>query len=310
MNEFTLVAFAIYICLVFSYFLTGITNSLFSTVSFILSLIITNIILDRVISFLFSLGWKENVYSPSLILVFLFIIIWGGLFAISSYLPSLIKNPNKFLKFFSALTTSFVSVIIVSNVICNSLPPFIPSEESQIVLKNSLMCKTCSLSLLKTNRPDSLQSDMRRAVTPQTSSDVIILSDNYTYLSNSALLEEKMFALINETRAQNGVALLVKSGDLDSLAQSYAKNIVETKRFSHVNIENQLPADRAKKMKLEFDYFGENLAIAPSVDLANEAIMKSESHRDNILSPAYRQIGLSVVSVTPNEILVVEEFSN
>lgn len=43
-----------------------------------------------------------------------------------------------------------------------------------------------------------------------------------------------------------------------------------------------------------FDVAGENLAFAPSVEVAHEGLMNSPGHRENILSPDFCRVGIGV----------------
>ena len=44
-----------------------------------------------------------------------------------------------------------------------------------------------------------------------------------------------------------------------------------------------------------FTYAGENLALAPSVDLAMKGLMQSPGHKANILSTNFHRVGVGVI---------------
>ena len=55
---------------------------------------------------------------------------------------------------------------------------------------------------------------------------------------------------------------------------------------------------------------GENLAYAAGVREAHAALMASPPHRENILYPGYRHVGIGVTDGAGQGVVVVEEFTN
>lgn len=310
MNIFNLLFGAVFIVLMVCYYFAGSYNSITSLFSILLSMIAAYIAEDHVVNWLAKLGWKENVYSPSFILVMLFIIFLGIFFAAFSYLHSNRSVESRLKRIVFAILSSVVTTIAVSNLLCFALPAFFTSQETALRLKNSAICVGCLASKFETIKPKSLQNVQERAITTETDYEVVVLPENYMFLGQSSYLESRLLELINQTRLSSSVNELTRDEKLDQVALSYAKDMVKTKRFSHIDLQNNLPSDRAKSVGINFNYYGENLAVASTVDKAHEAIMLSESHRDNLLSTAYRQVGIAVINVAPNEVLVVEEFSN
>lgn len=310
MNDFNLLFGAVFIVLMICYYFAGSFSSVASLLSVLLSAVTVYIAEDHVVNWLAQLGWKENVYSPSFILVMLFIAFWGIFFAAFSSLPFNRSVESMLKKTLMAILSSVVTAIVVSNLLCLALPAFFTSQETALKLKNSMICVGCLASKLETIKPRSLQNVQERTITPKTEYEVVTLPVNYSFLGQSSLLESRLLGLINQTRLSKGVDVLTRNEKLNQVALSYAKSMAETKRFSHVDSQNDLPSDRAKANGLSFNYFGENLAVASTVDQAHEALMQSETHRENLLSTAYRQVGIAVINIADNEVLVVEEFSN
>jgi uncharacterized protein YkwD len=81
-------------------------------------------------------------------------------------------------------------------------------------------------------------------------------------------------------------------------------------RFSHIDGNNDSPAERASRSGISYTYFGENLAIAPDIYQAHEGLMKSASHKANILSGKFSKAGIAVYGLKNGLVLLVEEFSD
>lgn len=107
--------------------------------------------------------------------------------------------------------------------------------------------------------------------------------------------EEQMLRLVNKERQKEGLEPLVMDSPLRSLARDYSKDMFQRGYFAHNNPEGLTPFDRMGNAGIAFNNAGENLALAPSVELAHQGLMNSPGHRANILSPDYRKVGIGVM---------------
>lgn len=107
--------------------------------------------------------------------------------------------------------------------------------------------------------------------------------------------EQEMFRLVNKERIANGVPALTFNTKLQRLAQAYSKDMFQRGYFSHYNPEGQSPFDRMNINGITYGYAGENLALAPSTELAMQGLMNSPGHRKNILSGDFTKIGIGVM---------------
>lgn len=107
--------------------------------------------------------------------------------------------------------------------------------------------------------------------------------------------EEKMLVLVNQERVKEGLNLLTMDSSLRELARDYSKDMLKRGYFAHNNPEGLTPFDRMDDYGISFGNAGENLALAPSVELAHQGLMNSPGHRANILSPSYSKIGIGVM---------------
>lgn len=117
-------------------------------------------------------------------------------------------------------------------------------------------------------------------------------------LKESSSDEAKMLQLLNDARAQNGLAPLRSDPQLQQVATAHSQEMLELGYFSHVSPLHGSPTDRLDAAHVTYTVAGENIAYAPSVDVAERGLMRSPGHRANILSNEYTRVGIGIV-VTP-----------
>lgn len=112
---------------------------------------------------------------------------------------------------------------------------------------------------------------------------------------------EEVVRLTNEKRAQVGLSALELNGTLSEAAKNKGSDMLAKNYWAHVAPDGTEPWKFFTDVGYRYRYAGENLARdfsnAPS---AVEAWMASPTHRDNILSPKYREIGIAVVEGSLN----------
>ncbi len=107
--------------------------------------------------------------------------------------------------------------------------------------------------------------------------------------------EKNMVDLVNEERRHLGIQVLVSDEKLQTVARAHSEEMFKRGYFSHYSPEGESVADRAAKINIDFLVIGENLAFAPTLDLAHKGLMNSKGHRENILSTDYKKIGIGVI---------------
>lgn len=122
--------------------------------------------------------------------------------------------------------------------------------------------------------------------------------------------EELMLALVNQERKANGLQPVVFDKELRDLARVHARDMFERGYFSHYNPEGESPFDRMEQAGITYTAAGENLALAPSVQLAHQGLMNSPGHRANILSPDFGSLGVGAIDGGIYGIMFVQEFTN
>lgn len=131
-------------------------------------------------------------------------------------------------------------------------------------------------------------------VAPQSETS-INLRFTTTRVSIDEQAEKEMLLSVNSERAKKGLAPLRFNKELTDLARVHAKDMFARGYFSHYTPERLSPFDRMALANIAFITAGENLALAPNVDLAMQGLMHSPGHRANILSPKYGKVGIGVI---------------
>ena len=108
--------------------------------------------------------------------------------------------------------------------------------------------------------------------------------------------ETRLLALVNAARARESLPPLVMDPDLRAVARAHSAEMFRLSYFSHHSPVTGNPADRIREHNIPYRVAGENLAYAPTVDVAHAGLMNSPDHRHNILATKYGKIGIGVVS--------------
>lgn len=123
--------------------------------------------------------------------------------------------------------------------------------------------------------------------------------------------EEMMLQRINQARAQAGVSALRMDALLREAARRHSEDMYKRHYFSHRTPEGKTPYDRLKDLRFHYVTAGENLAFAPDVDQAWDALMKSPDHRANILNPDFRCVGVGAYrGLNGYEMMFTQDFAD
>jgi uncharacterized protein YkwD/uncharacterized membrane protein required for colicin V production len=106
--------------------------------------------------------------------------------------------------------------------------------------------------------------------------------------------EDQMLTLVNRARAENGLEPVNVDPTIRDVARSYSTTMFQQGYFAHIDQNGGNPFDRMRAGGAAFRAAGENLALAPTVQIAHDGLMNSPGHRANILNPRYRRIGIGV----------------
>lgn len=124
------------------------------------------------------------------------------------------------------------------------------------------------------------------------------------------LNSEQIVRLVNQDRARHGLPELVVDPTLNLAALAKLQDMQKNNYFAHVSPEGTNPWFWFKSLGYNYTYAGENLAegFTDPNDLEN-SWMSSASHRANILSPFYSEVGLAMITKN-NTSLIVQFFGS
>lgn len=122
----------------------------------------------------------------------------------------------------------------------------------------------------------------------------------------------ELLNITNYERQQNGLAPLSLDKQLTIAASNKGQHMFEHDYWAHFAPDGTSPWQFIKAAGYDYSYAGENLArgFTTSVDAMN-AWMKSPTHRANILSPLYKDVGFAIKEGKlqgEDTILIVQEF--
>lgn len=123
---------------------------------------------------------------------------------------------------------------------------------------------------------------------------------------------DDLLKITNDDRQQNGLPPLSLNSELTSAAQGKAVNMFQNDYWAHFAPDGTSPWDFIKGAGYNYSYAGENLAkgFTSSSDIV-QAWMNSPSHRENMLSDKYKDVGFAIQEgnlLGEDTVLVVEEF--
>lgn len=102
-------------------------------------------------------------------------------------------------------------------------------------------------------------------------------------------------SLTNQRRVQAGLPALVLNQVLSNAAYTKARDMIDRDYWAHTAPDGQEPWSFFSKFGYKYRYAGENLARDfSSASAIVDAWMNSPTHRDNILNPKYKEIGIGI----------------
>lgn len=147
------------------------------------------------------------------------------------------------------------------------------------------------------NANDIIEGDRPRIVpTKNAEANAEVKSAIYVKVAS---VEQTVFNLINQKRAELGLKPLIWNDDLEKIARGHSENMAEYDFFSHRGLDGKAVSDRADSAGLsKWRSIGENIAfnrgyadpIAKAVDLW----LNSPSHKNNLLSATWKESAVGV----------------
>ena len=117
----------------------------------------------------------------------------------------------------------------------------------------------------------------------------------------ASITPETVVGLVNQSRTEKGLDSLVINEKLNQAAADKASDMIKNNYFAHNSPKGITPWFWIEKNKYDYVHAGENLAMDfVTAEKEQQAWMKSEGHRNNILNPNYQEIGVAVQKGTIN----------
>lgn len=122
--------------------------------------------------------------------------------------------------------------------------------------------------------------------------------------------ENQMFGLVNKERTGRGIGSLTWDTKLVNVARNYGKLMWQDHYFGHYDPEGHDVGDRLTAAGIPYTLAGENLALAPTVEIAHTGLMNSPGHRANILDSEFHKVGIGVIDNVYYGKIFVQVFTN
>ncbi len=123
-----------------------------------------------------------------------------------------------------------------------------------------------------------------------------------------------LLTFTNQKRQENGLKPLIINDQLAQAAQQKATHMFANNYWAHIAPDGTTPWSFIKNSGYDYLYAGENLARGyTTASAVVDAWMASPSHRENMLSKNYNDVGFAIQSGTltgSETILVVEELGS
>lgn len=130
----------------------------------------------------------------------------------------------------------------------------------------------------------------------------------------SSITRANIINLTNVERQKYGLTTLSENAKLNSAALAKANNMISEQYWDHFGPNGQTPWQFIKEAGYSYVYAGENLAKGfKSSEGVVQAWMASPTHRENVLSGNYKEIGVASVEGTllgEKVTLIVQMFGN
>ena len=151
---------------------------------------------------------------------------------------------------------------------------------------------------------------LRARTVPAESTEYVKLRFNVRDAPAREALEARMVELVNADRVRIGLSALKSDPELTQVAREHSRDMLMRGYFAHVSPEGEDVGGRLRRHKARYLVAGENLALAQTLTIAHNGLMRSPGHRANILRPQYGRIGIGVLDGGTHGLMVTQVFRN
>ena len=120
--------------------------------------------------------------------------------------------------------------------------------------------------------------------------------------------ERRMLEMVGQERRKVGLKALENNEGLKAVGRAHSADMLKRGYFSHNTPEGLDPFERMERADVVYVVAGENLAYAPTVEIAMTGLMNSPGHRANILKPEFRLLGVGCMDAGMRGKMFSQEF--
>jgi len=183
-------------------------------------------------------------------------------------------------------------------------------RESRAANELAVLTDELEASLAPVFEPAIKQTLNRRIPTSPESTERVALPFQIENAPPRPELEAAMLELINRERAANNLEPLEADPEMREVARLHSADMFARSYFSHNTPEGKTPFDRMRDRNVRYRTAGENLALAPTLQIAHTGLMNSPGHRANILQPRFGRVGIGILDGGRRGLMVTQNFRN
>ena len=262
----------------------GIVSSLSNVLSYILLLVLVQLVCLLILQRLIRLLPHHTTFSPANRI--------GG--AIGAAIEAILL---------SAVVLSIIASLPIDAVEKSKFTDG-PVARQLIVIGNKLQ------SIVGPLPEEDLTNTLNLLTVDPESEKKIELGFKTTEVTVNEQAEKRILELVNKERVAQGLKPLSSNPKAQEVARAHSRDMYAQGYFSHISLDGRTPFQRMEDGGVEFKAAGENLALAPTIDLAHTGLMNSPGHRANILSPNYGTAGIGVIESPKYGLMVTQNFTN
>ena len=127
--------------------------------------------------------------------------------------------------------------------------------------------------------------------------------------------EQRFVDLVNSEREHRGLSTLTVNPLLVQVARAHSREMWQKSYFDHISPTPELKTPMSRYLKSlghtpAWAYLGENLFYCSIIDVprGHRSLMESKNHRENILNPQFRQIGVGEFIAPDGQFYITQLF--
>ncbi len=247
-----------------------------------------------------------------------FFIIWIGTEALGTliwrrirvHVPPL-NQATRTLGIFPALVRGFILLCVVAQIVLTApVADAVKADvEANPLAKPAIAVSTALSPTFDSLFGGALQQFVKLRTVKTEPGESLTLGFSVANPTVCAADEEAMLALVNKERTANGLRPVQADSELRDVGRAHSKDMFARGYFAHDTPDGLTPFDRMDAAGIKYQLAGENIALAPNVDVAHEGLMNSPGHRANILKPEYRRLGIGCMNGGARGKMFSQEFA-